>query len=82
MSAEMFRILGFPAGDVPPTTAEAGEVFTAAGPENWPRIMELFEAACREKIADGEFPAVLPGGSRRMNRIVAHGVPDAAGDIV
>jgi PAS domain S-box-containing protein len=79
-SAEMFRILGFPPGDVPPTTEEAGKVFTAAGPENWPRIMELYETARREKIADGEFPAVLPDGSNRMIRIVAHTVYDAAGE--
>jgi PAS domain S-box-containing protein len=80
ISAEMYRILGFPAGDVPPTTEEAGKVFTAAGPENWPRIMELYETARREKIADGEFPAVLPDGSNRMIRIVAHTVYDAAGE--
>jgi PAS domain S-box-containing protein len=79
-SAEMFRILGFPPGGVPPTTEEAGRVFTAAGPENWPRIMELFETARREKIADGEFPAVLPDGSNRMIRIVAHTVYDPAGE--
>jgi PAS domain-containing protein len=59
-----------------------GKVFTEAGPENGPRIMELFETARREKITDGEFPAVLPDGSRRMIRIVAHGVPDAAGVVV
>jgi PAS domain S-box-containing protein len=81
LSAEMFRILGLPPGDVPPSTVEAGQVFTAADPENWRRIMGLFEAARREKIADGEFPAVLPDGSRRMIRIVAHGVPDAAGTV-
>jgi hypothetical protein len=79
-SAEMFRILGFPPGDVPPTTEEAGRVFTAAGPENWPRIMELYETARRFKIADGEFSAVLPDGSNRMIRIVAHTVYDAAGE--
>ena len=34
------------------------------------------------KIADGEFPAILPDGSSRALRIVAHAVADAAGNVL
>ena len=79
-SAEMFRILGFPVGDAPPSTQEIGKLFA---PEDWARIKELFETARREKITfDGEFPAILPDGSKRTIRIVGHPVLDAVGDIV
>jgi PAS domain S-box-containing protein len=79
-SAEMFRIMGLPAGDNPPSTERIGKYFA---PEAWARIMELFETARRKKaVCEGEFPMVLPDGSNRMIRIVGHPVLDAAGDIV
>ena len=79
-SAEMFRIMGFPIGDNPPTNEEVSKHFT---PEAWAGILELFETARRNKAAsEGEFPMVLPDGSNRMIRIVGHPVLDEAGDIV
>jgi PAS domain S-box-containing protein len=81
-SAEMFRIMGFTAGEVPTTTGEARMPFIAADSENWPRILELYEKAGREGIAEGEFPLILPGGSNRIIRIVAHAVRDAQGALV
>jgi PAS domain S-box-containing protein len=79
-STEMFRILGLPPGENPPSTERIGKYFTS---EAWARIMELFETARRKKVTcDGEFPMVLPDGSNRMIRIVGHPVLNAAGDIV
>jgi PAS domain S-box-containing protein len=79
-STEMFRIMGLPAGENPPSTERIGKYFA---PEAWARIMELFETARRKKVTcDGEFPMVLPDGSNRMIRIVGHPVLNAAGDIV
>jgi PAS domain S-box-containing protein len=79
-SAEMFRIMGFPRGDNPPTNEEVSKHFA---PEAWAGILELFESARRGKIdCDGEFPLVLPDGSNRVIRIVGHPVLNAAGDIV
>ena len=79
-SAEMFRIMGFPIGDNPPTNEEVRKHFT---PEAWAGILELFDTARRNKAAsEGEFPMVLPDGSNRMIRIVGHPVLDAACDIV
>ena len=79
-STEMFRIMGLPAGENPPSTERISKYFA---PEAWARIMELFETARRKKVTcDGEFPMVLPDGSNRMIRIVGHPVLNAAGDIV
>ena len=79
-SAEMFRIMGLPRRDNPPTTEEMSKHIA---PEAWAGILELFETARRKKTAcDGEFPMVLPDGSNRVIRIVGHPVLDAAGDIV
>jgi len=79
-STEMFRIMGLPAGENPPSTEKISKYFA---PETWARIMELFETARRKKVTcDGEFPMVLPGGSNRIIRIVGHPVLNAAGDIV
>jgi PAS domain S-box-containing protein len=79
-STEMFRIMGLPAGENPPSTERISKYFA---PEAWARIMELFEKARRKKVTcDGEFPMVLPDGSNRMIRIVGHPVLNAAGDIV
>ena len=79
-STEMFRIMGLPAGENPPSTEKISKYFA---PEAWARIMELFETARRKKVAcDGEFPMVLPDGSNRMIHIVGHPVLNAAGDII
>ena len=79
-SAEMFRIMGLPRRDNPPTTEEMSKHIA---PEAWAGILELFETARRKKTTcDGEFPMVLPDGSNRVIRIVGHPVLDAAGDIV
>jgi two-component system, LuxR family, sensor kinase FixL len=79
-STEMFRMMGLPAGENPPSTERIGKYFA---PEAWARIMELFETARREKVTcDGEFPMVLPDGSNRVIRILGHPVLNAAGDIV
>jgi PAS domain S-box-containing protein len=79
-SMEMFRIMGLPAGENPPSTERISKYFAR---EAWARIMELFETARRKKVTcDGEFPMVLPDGSNRMIRIVGHPLLNAAGDIV
>jgi PAS domain S-box-containing protein len=79
-STEMFRIMGLPAGENPPSTEKISKYFA---PEAWARIMELFETTRRKKVAcDGEFPMVLPDGSNRMIHIVGHPVLNAAGDII
>jgi PAS domain S-box-containing protein len=79
LSAEMFRILGLPVKDSPPSTEDIGRLFANV----WARIKDLFETARREKIGwDAEFPAILQDGSYRMIRIVGHPVLDSAGDIV
>ena len=78
-STEMFRILGFPAGDAAPSWDEIAKRFA---PEVWTLMAELFETARREKIADGEFPAILPDGSSRALRVVAHAVADSAGNVL
>ena len=70
-SSEMFRMFGFPIGGGPPSWEEISKLFF---PEDWAQLTELFKTARREKIADGEFPAVLPDGSNRIFRIVAHPV--------
>jgi PAS domain S-box-containing protein len=79
-SAEMFRIMGLPRRDNPPTTEEMSKHIA---PEDWAGILELFETARRKKApCDGEFPMVLPDGTNRVIRIVGHPVLNAAGDIV
>jgi PAS domain S-box-containing protein len=79
-SAEMFRLLGFPVGDAPPSAVAIANAFA---PGDWVRIRELFDTSRRDKKAwDGEFRAILPDGSSRMIRIVGNPVPNASGDIV
>jgi formate hydrogenlyase transcriptional activator len=79
-SAEMFRLLGFPVGDAPPSAQAIGNVFA---PGDWVRIRDLFDTSRRDKNAwDGEFRAILPDGSSRTIRIVGNPVPNASGDIV
>ena len=79
-SAEMFRLLGFPVQDAPPSAEAIGNAFA---PEDWVRIRELFDTSRRDKNAwDGEFRAILPDGSSRMIRIVGNPVPNESGDIV
>ena len=71
-SAEMFRIMGLPRQDHPPTTEEMSKHFA---PEAWAGILDLFETARRKKTTcDGEFPMALADGSNRMIRIVGHPV--------
>jgi PAS domain S-box-containing protein len=78
-SAEMYPILGFPAGDAPPSAGDIGKRFA---PEEWLRVRETFEAARREKIAwDGEFAIILPNGSGRAVRMVGHPVLGASGEV-
>jgi PAS domain S-box-containing protein len=78
-SEEMFRIFGFPVADTPPPTEDRRKFFA---PNDWARILELFETLRRTKTTcDGEFPMVLGDGSQRTIRIVGHPVLDASGDI-
>jgi PAS domain S-box-containing protein len=79
-SEEMFRILGFPVGDTPPSNEETKKHFS---PEAWARILELFETIRRTKTTcGGEFPMVSRDGSERTIRIVGHPVLDSSGNIV
>ena len=79
-SPGMFRLLGFPVGDAPPSVETIRNAFA---PGDWARIRELFDSSRRDqKARDGEFSAVLPDGSSRIIRITANPVPNATGDIV
>ena len=84
-SAEMFRLLGLPVEDVPPSTEAVGKAFA---PADWARIRNLFETARRDKTAgNGEFSVILPDGANRPHvnrriRLVADPVAGASGDIV
>jgi hypothetical protein len=49
-SAEMFRLMGLPKRDNPPTTEEMSKYFA---PEAWAGILELFETARRKKTTWG-----------------------------
>jgi len=79
-SEEMFRIFGFPVADTPPPNEDRRKFFA---PEDWARILELFETIRRTKTTcDGEFPMVLGDGSQQTIRIVGHPALDASGNIV
>ncbi|HXQ73909.1 MAG TPA: PAS domain-containing protein [Pyrinomonadaceae bacterium] len=79
-SEEMFRIFGVPVADTPPPRDDRRKFFT---PEDWARILELFETIRHTKTTgDGEFPMVLGDGAQRTIRIVAHPALDASGNIV
>jgi len=78
LSPEMFRILGFSMGDPLPSRQEIGRRFA---PEDWECITKLFEPVGSEKIANTEFPAVLPDGSNPVIRMVVHPVVDSGGDV-
>lgn len=79
-SEEMFRIMGVPAADNPPSVKEIAALFA---PEVWGRVAEMFNAArLNQTTLDGEFPLRPRDGVERMVRFVGHPVPGASGEIL
>jgi PAS domain S-box-containing protein len=78
-SAEMFRIVGLPPSENPPSREKVAALFPA---EAWARLSEMFEAARASKtMLDGEFPLLSDDGVERTIRIVGHPVLGAPGQI-
>jgi PAS domain S-box-containing protein len=79
-SEEMFRIVGLPPSENPPSMAEVAALFP---PEAWARMAEIFQAARVNKTTlDGEFPLMSRDGLEPMIRIVGHPVLGASGEIL
>jgi PAS domain S-box-containing protein len=79
-SEEMFRIVGLPPSETPPSMEQVAALFA---PEVWPRVAEMFQAARINKTTfDGEFPLMSRDGVERMVRIVGHPVLNASGEIL
>jgi len=79
-STEMFRIVGLPPAENPPSMQELAALFA---PEGWARMAEMFEAARVNKTTlDGEFPLKSHDGMGRTVRIVGHPLLGASGQIL
>jgi len=79
-SEEMFRIVGLPPSENPPSMEQVAAFFA---PEVWARVGEMFQAAGVNKTTcDGEFPLMSRDGLQRMVRIVGHPVLGASGEIL
>ena len=79
-SEECYRILGYDPAQGPPSFESS---FERVHPEDRPMLAETIERALREKAEfQIEYRLVLPEGTRRNVRILAHPVLDAAGKLV
>jgi PAS domain-containing protein len=79
-SEEMFRIMGVPPADNPPSMEEIAALFA---PEVWGRVTKMFNAARLNKTTfDGEFPLRSRDGVERVVRFVGHPVLGASGEIL
>lgn len=79
-SEEMFRIVGLPPADDPPSVEEFATFFP---PEAWVRLVETFNAARVKKTTfDGDFPLISKDEISRTLRIVGHPVLGASGEIL
>jgi PAS domain S-box-containing protein len=79
-SEEMFRIVGLPPSDNPPSMEQMAALFA---PEVWARVVETFHAARANRTTlDGEFPLMSRDGVERMVRIVGHPIFGASGEIL
>jgi PAS domain S-box-containing protein len=79
-SAEMFRMIGLPPSENPPSMQQVAALFA---PEAWARMAEIFQAARVNKTTlDGEFPLISRDGVERIVRIVGHPVLGASGEIL
>ena len=79
-SEECYRILGYdPAQGLPSFESSCERIH----PEDQPALAETIERAVREKAEfQIEYRLVLPDGTRRNVRILAHPVLDATGNVV
>jgi PAS domain S-box-containing protein len=79
-SQEMFRIVGLPPSETPPSMEQVAALFA---PELWVRVAEMFQAARVNKTTfDGEFPLMSRDGVERTVRIVGHPALGASGEIL
>ena len=79
-SEEMFRIVGLPPADHPPSVEEFATLFP---PEAWARLVETFDAARLKKTTfDGDFPLISKDEISRTLRIVGHPVLGTSGEIL
>jgi PAS domain S-box-containing protein len=79
-SEEMFRIVGLPPANDPPSVEEFAAFFP---PEAWARLAETFDAARLKKTTfDGDFPLISKDEISRTLRIVGHPVLNASGEIL
>ena len=79
-SEEMFRIVGLPPANDPPSVEEFAAFFP---PEAWARLAETFDAARLKKTTfDGDFPLISKDEISRTLRIVGHPVLGTSGEIL
>jgi PAS domain S-box-containing protein len=79
-SEEMFRIVGLPPSERPPSMQELTALFA---PDEWARMSEMFQAArVNMTTIDAEFPLKPRDGVERTVRIVGHPVQGVSGEIL
>jgi PAS domain S-box-containing protein len=79
-SEEMFRIVGLPPSEFPPSIDEVAASFA---PADWARMVEMFQAARVNKTTlDGEFPLLPRDGVKRIVHVVGHPILDPSGEIL